>query len=438
MNVLSLFDGMSCGHIALRELEIPIEHYYASEVDKYAIAQTQLNFPDTIQIGDVCQVHAKDLPKIDLLIGGSPCQGFSFAGQQLAFEDPRSKLFFEFVRIWKEVKEINPNAKFLLENVRMKSEFERVITEYMGIQPVIINSSLVSAQNRLRLYWSNIRVREEGLFRELVTDIPQPEDRGLFIKDVLDDNVAEKYFIKESVVENMQAHKQRQREKGNGFGLNPRRVDEKMSAVTVSGKGVQDLIYISAMRGRESVVLTPRRTEYGKQIRKQYEAGEIKEQRKNLQQLEPRYDGKSNTLNTVQKDNLVAVGTWRTYKEDRGFRPLKGDEFGAVTARARQDGIGQNCVIQVNPSKESGGKQPYQQNRVYDSRGKSPALLAELGGRLNVMGSRIRRLTPTECARLQTIPDWYKWGCSETQQYKMLGNGWTVEVIKHIFKYLKK
>lgn len=152
MNVLSLFDGMSCARIALKELGIKVDKYFASEIDKYAIAQTRLNFPDTIQLGDVTQVDGYALPKIDLLVGGSPCQGFSFAGKQLNFKDPRSKLFFEYVRILKELRAKNPNIKFMLENVRMRKEYEMVITNELGLFPVCINSSLVSAQNRIRLY----------------------------------------------------------------------------------------------------------------------------------------------------------------------------------------------------------------------------------------------------------------------------------------------
>lgn len=166
MNVLSLFDGMSCGRIALYEAGIKVNKYFASEIDKHAIAQTQLNFPDTIQLGDVTQVKGCDLPKIDLLIGGSPCQGFSFAGKQLNFKDPRSVLFFEYVRILRELKTINPDIKFLLENVRMRKECELVISNELGLFPVEINSALVSAQNRVRLYWTNIRTRTEGLFRK--------------------------------------------------------------------------------------------------------------------------------------------------------------------------------------------------------------------------------------------------------------------------------
>lgn len=388
MNILSLFDGMSCGQIALRELGIKVDKYFASEIDKHAIAQTQLNFPETIQLGSVTEVKATDLPPIDMLIGGSPCQGFSFAGKQLNFSDPRSVLFFEYVRILKEIKEINPNVLFLLENVRMKRQFEAVISEQLGLQPVMINSALVSAQNRVRLYWTNIRTRKEGLFSELYTDIPQPKDKGC--------------------------------------------------ALTVGGKMMRDLIEqptCIAMRGREAC-LSPRRTEYGKAIRKDYEAGKVEEQRKNIQQLEPRTDDKTNTLTTVQKDNLIILptaiyqrprganrggyledktptltanaweqnnlvvsGTFRTHKDDFGFREIKSGKAATIPARAREDGSGQN-VCKIN--------------------------------------HRIRRLTPIECSRLQTIPSWYNWGCSETQIYKMLGNGWTVDVIKHIFKYINQ
>jgi site-specific DNA-cytosine methylase len=156
MNVLSLFDGMSCGQIALNELEIKYDNYYASEIDKYAIKVTQHNFPNTIQLGDVTNVHPKDLPKIDLLIGGSPCTGFSVAGKGLNFEDPRSRLFFEYVRLLKELKP----KYFLLENVKMKKEWQDIISENLGVEPVEINSSLVSAQNRVRLYWTNISFKE--------------------------------------------------------------------------------------------------------------------------------------------------------------------------------------------------------------------------------------------------------------------------------------
>lgn len=152
MNVLSLFDGMSCGQIALERAGIKVENYFASEIDKYAIQVTKHNYPNTKHIGDVTQVKGAELPRIDLLIGGSPCQGFSFAGKQLNFDDPRSKLFFEFVRVLEETKP----KYFLLENVVMKQEYQDVISQYLGVEPVLINSKHFTAQNRPRLYWTNI------------------------------------------------------------------------------------------------------------------------------------------------------------------------------------------------------------------------------------------------------------------------------------------
>lgn len=208
MNVLSLFDGISCGQQALKELGVPVEKYYASEIDKYAISITQHNFPDTIQLGDIeewrewelcnhcgeeyqreeiknyeyfcdnCEQYTEpivDWQSIDLIQGGSPCQGFSFAGKQLNFEDPRSKLFFTFVDILNHARKYNPDVKFLLENVRMKQEYQDIISEALGVKPVMINSALVSAQNRVRLYWTNIG------------EIEQPQDRGILLKDILED-----------------------------------------------------------------------------------------------------------------------------------------------------------------------------------------------------------------------------------------------------------
>jgi DNA (cytosine-5)-methyltransferase 3A len=169
MNVLSLFDGISCGQIALNKANIPYNNYFASEIDKNAIKVTQHHYPNTVQLGDVTKIEFI-ASQIDLLIGGSPCQGFSFAGKQLNFDDPRSKLFFEFVRL---INECKPKY-FLLENVVMKKEYEDIITEYLGVTPIKINSSLVSAQNRVRLYWTNI------------PGVGIPEDRGITLNDVLE------------------------------------------------------------------------------------------------------------------------------------------------------------------------------------------------------------------------------------------------------------
>ena len=167
MNVLSLFDGMSCGQLALNGAGIHYNNYYASEIDKHAIKVTQTNFPNTIQLGDVTKLSSDSLPKIDLLIGGSPCQSFSVAGDGSGF-DGKSKLFFEFVRLKNE---LNPTY-FLLENVKMKKEWQNVISEYLGVEPIEINSNLVSAQYRRRLYWTNI------------PNIKHPKDKKIKLSDI--------------------------------------------------------------------------------------------------------------------------------------------------------------------------------------------------------------------------------------------------------------
>jgi site-specific DNA-cytosine methylase len=187
MKVLSLFDGISAGQVALQKAGIQVDTYYASEIDKYAIKVTQNNFPNTIQLGSITEWKSWniDWSSIDLVFGGSPCQGFSIAGKQLNFDDERSKLFFTFVDVVNHIKSFNPNVFFMLENVGMKKEYEDVITEYMGVNPIKINSSLVSAQNRKRLYWSNI------------PNITQPEDKGIILKDILmdDSTIDDKYKL---------------------------------------------------------------------------------------------------------------------------------------------------------------------------------------------------------------------------------------------------
>jgi len=399
ITVLSLFDGMSCGQLALQKLGVKVKQYYAAEIDKHAIQVTQHNFPNTIQLGDVTKVFAKDLPKIDLLIGGSPCQGFSFAGKQLAFDDPRSKLFFEFVRLKNEC---NPTY-FMLENVKMKKEFELIISKYMGVAPIEINSALLSAQNRVRLYWTNIANEPYGLFGDMVCTIPQPKDKGVLLRDILESNVADKYYLTDKAIDRLN--------KAQLIGIKAKVDPEKSGTITIKNQSGQLAIdnsttLIVASRGRNPE--NPKSRESGLETE---------------QHLEPRFDGKTNCITSVQKDNLV---------------------------------------MQINPSTESGGVQPYQQNRVYDIDGISPALMAQMScgthailekspclhgfehgtnGQLNkqlAKGGLIRRLTETECERLQTVPDGYTGIVSSTQRYRMLGNGWTVDVIAYLLSFMNK
>lgn len=170
MNVLSLFDGISCGQVALERARIPVTNYYASEIEPSAIKITQTNYPNTIQLGDVTKIRGIDLPRINLLMGGSPCQGFSFAGKQLNFDDPRSALFFEFVRLKKE---LNPTY-WLLENVKMKREYQDKISEILGYEPTFIDSADFSAQSRKRLYWTNLPIAYWQSYGEKLNDVLEP------------------------------------------------------------------------------------------------------------------------------------------------------------------------------------------------------------------------------------------------------------------------
>lgn len=444
ITVLSLFDGMSCGQIALREAGIKVDKYFASEIDKHAIAQTQHNFPDTIQLGSVTDVHAADLPHIDLLIGGSPCQGFSFAGKQLNFNDPRSVLFFEYVRILREIQEYNPRVLFLLENVRMRRDCELVITEHLGLEPVVINSALVSAQNRVRLYWTNIRIREEAnlFYTKVFTDIPQPKDRGILLGDILEDAIEPRHILSEKRIAKLFEHSERQKENGTGFGFHPRRESEKSNTLRVGGSSHDDIVMLEGSRAARCVAIRGRYNE---------------ETKRNEQTAEFRPDDKTNCLTSVEKDNLIlqfprgynqgglfaeksptlTSNSWEqnhaVVSMSERYKTLRGGQVDDSSRPKRE-------VRQLNPSKESNnGAQPYQQNRVYSVEGISPALCSAHAGHapnVGVSAAIFRRLTVTECSRLQTIPDWYNWACSETQAYRMLGNGWTVEVIKHIFKYI--
>lgn len=353
IRVLSLFDGMGGGRIALKELGIPVETYYASEVDKFAVRQTKMNFPDVVHLGDVRGIEGSSLGHIDLVLAGTPCTNLSFIGnraglstvegeeiltlerylelkeQNFEFEG-ESYLFWEFVRLLKEIRAVNPNVYFLVENVEMGSKWENVFDSVLGLKGVHINSALLSAQNRRRIYWSNIRTCKKGFWGDLYTDIPQPEDRHVYLRDVLEEDVDEKYYLSEKMLAWLNKHSKK---KGNP--INKLTGDDKSHCLTASGLKMNcDTDYVCvAARGR------------GKD---------------NIPNLEPRNDGKTNCLTTVTKDSLIYNG-------------------------------------------------------------------------------RLRVLTPTEYARLQTVPDWYSWeGTSNTQIRRMCGNGWTIEVIKHILSYLKE
>lgn len=346
MNVLSLFDGMSCGQQALERAGIKVDKYFASEIDKYAIQVTMANYPNTIQLGSVINVDGYSLPKIDILIGGSPCQSFSFAGKRKGmstkdeqeiltlnhylelkaegFEfEGQSYLFWEYMRLLNEVKP----KYFLLENVMMGEKWEKILSKAIGVKPIMINSALLSAQNRQRLYWTNIGLEPMGLFGDLETTIEQPKDKGVLLKDVLESEVDSKYFLSDK-------------------GLN------RIASYNNFEKSIDN--------SKKSLCLA---------------AGYFKQGR----------------------DNQLIV---------HNMQPRSGD-----------------------PSKGGTG-------HLTRSDGKTYCLDTGNTNAVETVG-KIRRLTPIECERLQTVKDNYTNHVSDSQRYKMLGNGWTVDVIVHILKYIK-
>jgi DNA (cytosine-5)-methyltransferase 3A len=377
MNVLSLFDGMSCGQIALNKAGIKYDAYFASEVDKYAIKVAQANYPNTIQIGDVTKVDHTRLPfgGIDLLMGGSPCQGFSFAGKQLNFDDPRSKLFFEFIRLRDELK-----PKYvLLENVRMKKESENVITKYMGFSPQAMNSADVSAQNRHRLYWFGYL--NESLEYEQIPISPI-KDKGIVIKDILEDLPFEDI---PNYLNNTWCGRRR--------GDLVKSVDDpKAHCLTAS-----------MWKGQIPTF-----------VKKPVQVG-VADNIKGYDIIKRVYspNGKSPTLTTMQgghRQPKVAIGRSRI-----------------VNRRLDENGVRKDNQLEL----------PFTKQLEVSSADKSNCLTTVQKDNVVVHKELYRKLTPLECERLQTVPDNYTNHVSKTQRYKMLGNGWTVDMIAHIFKGIK-
>lgn len=392
MNVLSLFDGMSCGQNALERAGIKVGNYYASEIDKYAIKVTMVNYPETIHLGDITKWKEWniDWATIDLVLAGSPCQGFSFAGKGLNFEDERSKLFFVFVEILNHIKQFNPKVLFLLENVQMKYEHELVISRYVGCNPIVINSALVSAQNRVRNYWTNINSKPFGMFGDMEADIKQPKDKGIFLKDILEPEVADKYYISEKALQRI-------------FGKNysrPQINPEKTGALSTRNNSGQ----LAGDSGTTLIIDVE---------------GYLKKNQKKAGCLTggAHTGGNHSDMDLIVTHNMLP----RSSKNGRGGT-------GHLT---KEDG--KSYCLDTNP-----------QTNAIEILEKSPCLHGfEHGtnGQFNnqlVNGGMIRRLTEVECERLQTVPDNYTNNVSSTQRYKMLGNGWTVDVVAHILKFILK
>ena len=355
MIVLSLFDGISCGRLALERAGIPVEKYYASEIDKYAIQISQKNYPDNIALGDVTKWREWDIDwsSIDLLIGGSPCQTFSNAGTRTGFEG-KSGLFYTYLEILNHLKSVNPNIKFLLENVKMKSEWRDEITRCMGVEPVLINSALVSAQQRNRYYWCNWQVE-------------QPQDKHIVLRDIL--------------------------LSGNGV------------SVINQGKDIKNLTDKSyCLMARDS-------KGFGNQ----------------------------------EMTGVLVPVNLKTYCRNFGTKGkiMTAEDEKTQCLTSSMGTGGGNVPVVAEPIRIGQIGKGGQGQRIYSVKGKSVSLNANGGGQGAKTGLYkidlpdgdyiVRKLLPVECERLQTLPDNWTEGVSATQRYKQIGNGWTVDVIAHIF-----
>jgi DNA (cytosine-5)-methyltransferase 3A len=396
LNILSLFDGMSCGQQALERAGIEVDNYFASEIDKYAMQVTMANYPNTKQLGSVVNVNGYDLPKIDLLIGGSPCQSFSFAGKRKGMAtkceteiltlnhylelksdgyefEGQSYLFWEFMRLLNECKP----KYFLLENVEMGDKWEKVLSKAIGVNGIHINSALVSAQNRKRIYWTNIGMQPGGLFGDLVSIIEKPKDRGILLKDILQDNPNPKYYISTKMEEHLSSRENVKIKNG----------EEKSGTITTNGEGKQ---------GNNSTFIC-------QEVDEKYFLSE-----KAIDRF-ARSEGGEKCLDNENKSMCLMSAYYKQGRDNQlivhNMMPRLGDpKKGGTGHLSRADGK-TYCLDTGNTNAVE-----YKSN--------------------------IRRLTPLECERLQTVADNYTNHVSDSQRYKMLGNGWTVDVIAHIFKYL--
>lgn len=498
MNVLSLFDGMSCGMIALDQLGFKINKYYACEIDKYAIEISKKNYPQIIQLGDVTKIKASNLEKIDLLIGGSPCQDLSFANNKgKGLDGERSNLFFEFVRLKQEC---NPKY-FMLENVRMLKEYEDIISEHLGFYPHLINSSKLSAQNRIRLYWTNI------------PNIKQPQDTGIVIKDILEEKVEkddlqksnkpirvgtniEKVKVRKHKVDILNLQKLLRISKKNLKKTNKEIADQiKMSLSKVEHWFRTDKSFAIPSDDvwfKLKDILKITTDTFDKQIMEfEYKDGVFESTQRVYSDL-----GKSPTITATNNEQMIQVkpkqvATLNISSFDQENRIYSEDgKSPTLTAHASKGSAPKIFTKpkQVGIAKEIAGFE--QSKRVYSEQGKSPSLTTCGGGNREpkvMLGAAIRGraydedgrrldqnnksiknisnqylelrkdnksntltsvskdcllsndeftwrpITCLEAERLQTVPDNYTEGVSKTRRFHMLGNGWTVSVIKHIF-----
>ena len=402
MRVLSLYDGISCGMAALERAGIPVESYDAFEIDKYAIQVSQKNYPQIVHHGDVFGGSYSDFKGYDLLIGGSPCTYWSIAktGREVTPDGMGGKLFMEYVRALRE----SGCRYFLYENNNsIHQNIKDFISEQLGVKPIMINSALVSAQQRKRCYWTNI------------PNVSQPADKGILLKDILESGLP---------------------------------WQDKSYCMTASYDGA--VLWNTLQRSQRSMIAEPvgvaqrgRYIQSGKRSAKCIGGTE--------QFIEARKDGKSNCLTTVQKDSMVAEPIpFNTYNgEGEKSRTFMAGyyKYGEATI-IKNKGFKGGATAIAQPVRVGEYGKGGQGQRIYSVRGKSVTLSANGGGQGAKTGLYkidlpdgdyiVRKLTPVEAERLQTLPDNYTEGISNTQRYKCIGNGWTVDVIAHILNGLKE
>lgn len=431
LRVLSLFDGISCGQVALERAGIPVEVYYASEIDKYAIEITQKNYPNTIQLGDINNIDfTQFIGKVDLIMGGSPCQDLSIAGKRKGLQGERSGLFYKFVEA---IKVIKPKYFLLENNYGMPQDAYEEMSRLMGCYPIMINSALVSAQTRKRFYWTNIGPQDYNLFGFPTVAVPQPKNKGILLKDVLESGYAPD---------------DKSRYQGQ-------MVAELLGNINPSGKGQNGNIYgvnsksptITCNKGEGIKILEP--AIY--QLPRGYNDGGIK---KDKTPALTTSQWEYNNLLVSKVSLKIPENTVKGYAEIGPGECMDLTHLNSKTRRGRAMKEKCNCLQTqsefyqyLEPLRLGQIGKGGQGQRIYSVRAKSVSLSANGGGQGAKTGLYkidlpdgeylIRKLTPLECERLQTLPDGYTEGVSATQRYKAIGNGWTVDVIAHIFSFLE-
>jgi len=378
MNVLSLFNGMNTGRQALENVRIKVNKYYSSEIKPYAIQLTQHHFPDTIQVGDVTKWKDWDIEwsKIDLVLSGSPCQDLSAAGKRAGINGSKSSLFFVFIEILEHIKLLNPNVLFLQENVGSASKLDvGIMSRALGVYPARINSSLVTAQLRDRYYWSNIKTKETMF--DVVTDIPQPKDKGIMFKDIITDGYVErvkgnamlasdyKHFIKDKLKQDIYIKKR-----------------------IIKGKQTPNIVYVDADKH------TCLNTKSGKDGSQQY----LKHRNETTRMLTLIYE----------ENNELRCKT----------NTLKG--YDIVTEN--------DCLDLSFPTSTT------RRGRV--TKEKSPCLMESNNNLYSYKDGIVRTVNQIEMERLQGFPDGYTSILSKSKAGSLLGDGWTLPIIEHIFSFI--